>query len=142
MLHSVVDHRHSLRCWQSDIVAIILSDMHSLRSRVRQHFLVHTSFTSMPSEFKLNSFTLDFSFIFTKLVDHWCNSKRIRFLSSSFCYLGYVFLLRSINSWPSGPSDRIKLSMVWLFVHLSLRYSRWPFHYFQQTSYLLPRSYQ
>jgi len=71
-----------------------------------QHFLVHTSFTSMPSESKLNSFVLDLSFIFAaQSVNHRCNSMRIRFfLSSSFCFLevlfysGYVFLLRSINT--------------------------------------------
>jgi len=57
-------------------------------SWVRQYFLVHTSFTSMPSEFKLNSFVLDLSFIL--LLNQ--STIDVTLCASDFSFLFFCFL--------------------------------------------------
>ena len=57
-------------------------------SRVRQHFLVHTSFTSMPSGSKLNSFVLDLLFIL--LLNHSIIDVTLCALDFSFVFFCFL----------------------------------------------------
>ena len=93
--------------------------MHLLRLSVRQRFPVHTGLTSMPSEFKLNSFGLDLSFI--SLLNQLIIYITL-FASDSFVFHFVTFHFISTvdirSRWegqivgPPDSSDRMKFFMV------------------------------
>ena len=95
-------------------------------SWVRQYFLVHTSFTSMPSEFKLNSFVFgSFIYFAAQSVNHRCNSMCIRFFFRLLLFFssGYVFLLHSINSTLSASLEN-QASFIWSGRHIHQHWLR------------------